>query len=242
MIATNDALRGLQDGTALTRFHRFLPIVLSIVAGMVDTTGFLRFGIFTSHITGNIVLIAALIVRGGHVNIAQVLAVPVFIVAVAGTWLIAAASGKRGARLSGLLLLVHLLLLACVLLFSVCTDASSNPHGLAGTVAAMTAVSAMACQYALLRMTMPVAPTTAVMTGNLTTTCLHLMDPLSPSPLLMMKDPAQARGTLHLLIGFFVGCVSAAVAVTFCGDWAWSAPTVMAVLAVVLGVEKPDGH
>jgi len=43
----------------------------------------------------------------------------------------------------------------------------------------MIAVSAMACQFALLRLAVPGAPSTAVMTGNLTSGVLSLLDTLS---------------------------------------------------------------
>jgi uncharacterized membrane protein YoaK (UPF0700 family) len=89
-------------------------------------------------------------------------------IAVAATWLIAKASGRRGPRLMHLLLLIQFLLITCWLVFSIIAKPSADPHGLMVTIAAMIAVSAMACQYALLRLTLSVAPSTAVMTGNLT--------------------------------------------------------------------------
>ncbi len=63
---------------------------------MVDVIGFLSLGLFTAHVTGNLVVIAALLVRGGPPKMAEILAVPVFIVAVAAVWLIAKASERRG--------------------------------------------------------------------------------------------------------------------------------------------------
>jgi hypothetical protein len=57
---------------------------------MVDLTGFFMLGnIFTAHVTGNLVLAAAAAVRGGPLNWAQVLSIPIFIFAVAATWLLA---------------------------------------------------------------------------------------------------------------------------------------------------------
>src|SRR6266850_751500 len=128
--------------------ERWLPTMLSVIAGMVDLIGFLSLGIFTAHITGNIVVIGALVVRHNRVNPAQILAIPVFILAVAGTWLLARASGRSGPGLLRLLLLVQFLLLTCVLIFSVSTKPSANPDGLIGCIAAMMAVSAMACNFA----------------------------------------------------------------------------------------------
>jgi uncharacterized membrane protein YoaK (UPF0700 family) len=223
------------DGLALSRLEKQLPTLLSVIAGMVDLTGFLSLGnLFTAHITGNLVVVGSLVVRRGRINPAQILAIPVFILAVAATWLLARASGRRGPGLLRLLLLIQFLLLTCVLIFSVITKPSTNPHGLMASIAAMIAVSAMACQFALLRLTLPVAPSTAVMTGNLTNTVLSLLDTQSRTPPLMAGDAKRLTASLHLLIGFFGGCVVAAAAVTYLGDWAWSFPVVLAGVAIAL--------
>jgi uncharacterized membrane protein YoaK (UPF0700 family) len=201
---------------------------------MVDVIGFLSLDIFTAHVTGNIVLIGALLVRHNRVNPAQILAIPVFILAVAGTWMIAKAFGKRGASLMRPLLLLQFLLITCLLIFSVITKPSADPHGLTATIAAMIAVTAMGCQFALLRLALPVAPSTAVMTGNLTNAVLGLVDLSSRTQPLMESDSRRLTGALHLLIGFFVGCVVATVGVVYLGDWAWSLPAVLAAVAVAL--------
>src|SRR5262250_2042775 len=104
---------------AATRSQRWLPTVLSVIAGMVDVIGFLTLGIFTAHVTGNIVVVGALLLRHSRVNPAQILAIPVFMLAVAGTWLIAKASGRRGSSLMRPLLLIQFLLIMCLLIFSV---------------------------------------------------------------------------------------------------------------------------
>ena len=220
---------------ALSRLETQLPTLLSIVAGMVDLTGFLTLGnLFTAHITGNLVVIGALLVRRGRINPPQILAIPVFILAVAAVWLLARASGRRGPGLLRLLLLIQFLLLTCVLIFSVITKPSANPHGLMAAIAAMMAVSAMACQFALLRLALPVAPSTAVMTGNLTNAVLSLLDTMSRSEPSKVSDAARLRSSLLLLVGFFGGCVVAAAAVTYLGDWAWLFPMVLALVAVAL--------
>lgn len=217
------------------RFQKSLPTLLSVIGGMVDLTGFVNFHLFTAHITGNLVMVSALLVRGSHVSEAQFLAIPVFVVAVAATWLIAKASGWRGPRLLRLLLVAQFLLIVCVLLVSVITKPSTNPNALMATIAGMIAVSAMAFQFALLRLTMPVAPTTAVMTGNLTTTFLFLFDSRAHSQLLMMRDTEKLRGTAHLLIGFLVGCLLSALAIGLLGhEWAWAVPSLAAAIAMGL--------
>jgi uncharacterized membrane protein YoaK (UPF0700 family) len=216
------------------QFPRLLPALLSGVAGMVDVIGFLSLGLFTAHITGNLVVIAALLARGGPPNIAQVLAVPVFMAAVAAVWLIAKASNRRGPALEKLLLAVHFLLLICVLILSVVYHPAVDPHGLAGTIAAMIAVSAMACQFALLRLAVPDAPSTAVMTGNLTSGVLSLLDTLSRSQPLIDGARGRLRKTVELVVPFCSGCLVGAAAVSWLGTWAWSLPAGLAGVALAL--------
>jgi len=233
--ATHSLAYASESASPQSRLEKRLPTLLSVIAGMVDLVGYLTLGnVFTAHITGNLVVIAALVVRGGRMNSAQVLAIPIFIFAVAATWLLARVSGRRGPGLARLLLLIQFLLLAGVLIFSVITKPAANPHGLMAGIAVMIAVSAMACQFALLRLALPVAPSTAVMTGNLTNTVLLLLDRLPRTQPLMMGDTERLRSSLQLLIGFFAGCVVAAAAVSLLGEWAWSFPVALAGVAVTL--------
>src|SRR6516225_5800128 len=158
------------------RLQGRLPTVLSAVAGMVDVISFVSLKLFTAHVTGNLVVIAALLVRGGPPNLAQILAVPVFILAVASVWSIAKRLNKRGPALARPLLVVQFLLLVCVLIVAVVFHPAGDPRGVTAVLAAMIAVSAMACQFALLRLTVAGAPSTAVIAGNLTKTTLSLLD------------------------------------------------------------------
>ena len=68
----------------------------------------------------------------------------------------------------------------------------------------MIAVSAMACQFALLRVTMPVAPSTAVMTGNLTKAVLSSLNTISRSPL---SDASDTTSFLSFLQKFLRNAV-----------------------------------
>jgi uncharacterized membrane protein YoaK (UPF0700 family) len=218
----------------VTRLQDLLPPVLSTVAGMVDVISFLNLKLFTAHVTGNLVVIAALLVRGGPPNLAQILAVPVFILAVGGVWVIAKRLNKRGPALARPLLQVQFLLLACVLIVAVVYHPAADPHGLTAGVDAMIAVSAMACQFALLRLAVPGAPSTAVMTGNLTKTTLELLNTLSGSVPEKKEARAQLKKTVQLVAGFFAGCLAGAAAVSSLGEWAWSFPVLLAGVAVAV--------
>jgi uncharacterized membrane protein YoaK (UPF0700 family) len=225
---------GAREPVDVSGLERRLPPVLSVIAGMVDVIGFLSLGLFTAHVTGNLVVMAAQLLRGGPPRLAQILALPVFMMAVAAAWLIAKASDRRGPALLRPLLLVQFVLLAGVLILSVVGDSASNPHGLIAGVTAMIAVSAMGCQFALLRLAVTGAPSTAVMTGNLTNTVLALLDTLSRTQPLTEGANERLTRTLKVLAGFFAGCLAGAAAVSSLGDWAWSLPVGLAAAVVAL--------
>ena len=214
---------------------RWLPPLLSIIAGLVDVIGFLSLGrLFTAHVTGNLVVISALLVRGGPPNMAQVLAVPVFVGVVALVGLLAKASGRRGTSLVRPLLLVQCVLLICVLLVCVTEASTGQSRPLEISIAAMLAVAAMACQFTLLRLAVTGTPSTAVMTGNVTNAVLSLLDVLVPGD--QPTDDARDRlgRTLLLIGGFLVGCVIGAAGVSLLGSWAWALPVILAAMAIAL--------
>ncbi len=227
------ALSRTSASPELARFERRLPIILSVIAGLVDVISFLNLGLFTAHITGNLVVISAAVVRGNSPNLAQVLAIPVFVAGVGVVWLIAKQLERRGPALVRALLLIQFLLLIAVLVLSVIFNPEHNQHSFSRLIVAMIAVGAMACQFALLRVAVPDAPSTAVMTGNLTNAVLSLLDSLSSRQL---SDGAGERlkKSVKGVVGFCLGCIVGAAAVSSLGEWAWSMPVVLAGVSVLL--------
>jgi uncharacterized membrane protein YoaK (UPF0700 family) len=212
-----------------------IPPVLSVIAGMVEVIGFLMLGgLFTGHVTGNIVLIAALLVRGGSPTAPQVLAVPTFIGALVVIWLIARASRMQGAALVRALLLVQCVLLVGVLVLAINPDVGSDPNDVPTSMAAILATSAMACQFATLRLAVPGAPSTAVMTGNLTNSVLSVLDLVQPGRALVQPDVARSKKATTLLVGFCAGCTLGALAFLLLKNWSWTLPVVVSAGAVAL--------
>src|SRR5258708_10935608 len=95
-----------------------LPAILSTTAGAVDVIGFLALGgLFTAHITGNVVIMAAHYVTGGFSQIGPLLAVPVVMVVVClVTQASSAIARARSYPLRPVLMLLHALLGPCLLL------------------------------------------------------------------------------------------------------------------------------
>src|SRR5262249_19059127 len=221
-----DALGGLDhpadDRTELLRLEERLPPLLSVIAGMVDLIGFFTLGSFTAHVTGNLVVAAATVVHGGPWNPAQALAIPVFMAAVAGAGVVCRGLSPPGVAPTRVLFAIQVFFLLPRFGFLRTTRPPAHPHGLMAGIAVMIAVCAMATQYALLRLAMPKAVSTAVMTGNLTNTVLSLMEVISPQQPVTVVDRGRLKRSLNLLIGFLVGCLVAAAAISMMGDWTWS--------------------
>src|ERR1700675_2319449 len=87
--------------------RRLLPAVLSLTAGSVDVISFLGLGgLFTAHITGNLVILASHIVNGGEAPVGPQLSVPAFMVGALFTGLLVGGLESLGlASLRPLLLL-----------------------------------------------------------------------------------------------------------------------------------------
>ena len=168
---------------------KLLTFVLSVIAGSVDVIGFLGLGaLFIAHVTGNLVILAARAAAGEHAPAAHLLSVPVFIIALVAARLLAARLDRSGiATLRPLLLLQFLLLSG---LFAICIGVGSvaDPNAAIMIFAAMLGVSAMAVQNALVQISLKDAPSTAVMTTNLTRFVLDL------GGVWLGRDPDGVRG------------------------------------------------
>src|ERR1700691_6666631 len=84
-----------------------LLLILSLTAGSTDTIGFLSLnGLFTAHITGNLVVLSAHVINGDPAILSYVFAVPVFALVLLLTRMLASGLERAGiATLQALLLL-----------------------------------------------------------------------------------------------------------------------------------------
>jgi hypothetical protein len=72
-----------------------VPVLLSFNGGFVDTAGFLAFkDLFTAHVTGNFVTIAATLISGASGVVTKMLALPVFCAVVVITRLVSTRIGQ----------------------------------------------------------------------------------------------------------------------------------------------------
>ena len=156
--------------------------MLSWVAGFVDTSAFIiLFGIFTAHVTGNIALAGYEFVQSDEEStITHLLMFPAFMVAVAGTSLLARYARKQGWPVFAVLLTAEAIALTIFLIVGVTFSPALIfniqeeyilPIGITGVIA-------MAIQNALMKEAKGVfksyIPTT-VMTGNTTQLTIDLV-------------------------------------------------------------------
>jgi uncharacterized membrane protein YoaK (UPF0700 family) len=215
-----------------------LPAVLSTTAGAVDVIGFLALGgLFTAHITGNLVIVAAHYVTGGFSQVGPLLAVPVFIAVLGVVTLTGGVIERAGYGPRRALLALHAALLAGCLGLGVGLGPFANADSPMAVLVGMLAVAAMATQNALVKLALPGAPSTAVMTTNTTQLTIDLATLLWSQG--QPEDLARARHragvTFPSVVGFVAGCAAGAVLEVHCGLWALALPVILSALAVPLG-------
>ncbi len=218
--------------------HKLLPAVLSLIAGSADVISFLGLGgLFTAHITGNLVILAAHIVTGEAASVALLLAVPMFMLALGVTRLLAAGLERAGRSSLAFLLLLQFVLLAASFVLCVVAGPRADPKAAIAIVAGMLGVAALAVQNALVQISLEGVPSTAVLTTNLTSFAIDLGD------ILLKRDSAdvaaarrRAQHTWPVVLGFAVGAALGAWCFAHIGLWSLALPAALALLALLLGL------
>ena len=216
---------------------KLLPLVLSVIAGSVDIIGFLALGgLFSAHITGNIVVLAAKLVAGEAAPVSYLISVPIFIFVLAMTKLLAVGLGRLHLASLTPLLLLQLLLLAAALVPGVGAGEHIDPNSGPMIFVGMMCVSAMAVQNALVRLSIQGAPSTAVLTTNITLATMDLGE------LLLGRDRASSikagdrvRHTWPAIAGFLLGCALGAACESMFGLQSLALPVGLAMLALIMG-------
>jgi uncharacterized membrane protein YoaK (UPF0700 family) len=223
-----------------------LLVVLSLTAGCTDVIGFLGLnGLFTAHITGNLVILAAHLATGDKATIAHMLAVPVFAIVVSLTTVVAGGLEAKGWAPLRPLLILQFLLLAGFLIVCISAGPRLDPAAINGVVAGMFGVSAMAVQHALVQISIDGAPATAVMTSNVTRFAI------AAGGMMLRGDPARvaaartrAARTWPAIAGFAIGCGIGAACEAVLGMRSLILPAGLALIAFAIGgaADRRDGE
>jgi len=220
-----------------------LPSVLSIHGGFLDAAGFLALhGLFTGHITGNIVTLAAGLATGATGSISKMLALPAYCVMVVLISALVFPLAQRSRRTHrGALLATQLLLAssgsAVIIAYGPFPTGDSWQEILGG----MLLVASMAVQNTLQRIHLTTVPPTTVMTGTITQLMIDFVHVMA-TPRSQLTESVIARVKLFsgLLIGFVLGTLIAAVLFFYVGVWCFVGSIVLSILGLWLGHRLPE--
>jgi uncharacterized membrane protein YoaK (UPF0700 family) len=211
-----------------------MTIALSFVAGIVDVVGFVAlFGLFTSHFTGNFVVIGKEIVDHSLRLIAQLIALPMFVLVVALTRLLVLACERAGRSGFKACLLAEMALLAGCMGAGLAASPITDPAALGAIIAAQLGVAAMAIQNAICRVVFPAHPPTTVMTMNLTQVSVDLVDMHRGVPGLSEEARARFNRTAPIIAMFCAGIVAGAYGFLYASFWCLAVP-VAGLLAILV--------
>jgi len=216
-----------------------LPVLLSVIAGYVDSAGFLALqGLFSSHVTGNFVTLGAALVLGTSGVIAKLIALPLFCLVVALVrvlgWALAPHAKAQTARLPLRVMLgLKLALLTTAALLAVRLGPFPNGDVWPALLTGMMLVSAMAVQNAAQRLYLGAAPPSTIMTGNATQAMIDVVDLLRGLP---PADPVRRRlaQIAANMFGFAIGCASAALLFAYLKMWCFVVPPLLGALAILM--------
>ncbi len=223
-------------------------LALSFVAGFADTATFIHLsGLFSSHVTGNFVLLAASLQKPlGEGEFLKLLALPVFAAAVFAATLVHdwLRGSKAEAGLDRHLAIAAGAFLLCgagLAFFLGRHGGSGARFTLADATAGMITVAAMGIQNAIHRFAAPLGPPTTVMTGNVTQLAVMASRILAQGKKQAGNAPAppfSLRGLAWLALAFAAGCaLSALLTLT----WGLVSLAVPGVLLVSLAFAERTG-
>lgn len=220
----------------------WLPTILSVMAGYVDTAGFLALhGLFTAHVTGNFVTIGAALVSGASGVVAKLLALPVFCLFVIGARLLRYQLIARDLPVVRSLLAIKLVLFLAAMVLALHYGPFPRVDSWSSTLTGMILVGAMAIQNALHRVHLGSAPPSTLMTGTTTQMMLDVGDRLCGVP-----DDQRAALDARLkkmgaaVLAFAIGCAGGAVCYAFGSMWCFAVPPVLAAAALMRYADAPD--
>jgi len=202
------------------------PVLLTIVAGAIDTIGFIALlGFFTAHVTGNLVLAGAALVKGGAGLWIRLAAIPLFIATVMCTKLWIDRCSQSHKTL-GWLFVAEALFLAGFMLAGLYFEPFRDPDAAALALTGGLGLSALAIRNTASKTLIKHISPSTMMTGNTTQLGIDLSG--------WLRQPSREHGQALLksgsiVAGFVLGALLGAVLYLQIGFWS-VLPFVLAVL------------
>jgi uncharacterized membrane protein YoaK (UPF0700 family) len=221
-----------------------LPLLLSLNAGYIDTAGFLGLhGLFTAHVTGNFVTLAASLVHGTSGALAKLLALPVFCIMVIAVRLFGTLLANRKAPVFETLVALKVVLLATGAALAIHFGPFQDGDHWQAILTGMVLVSAMAIQNAVHRVHLASAPPSTLMTGTTTQIMLDLADKIYTRQEDEKRAPSKLVPMSVNILVFALGCALAALAYLRVGVWCFAVPPALGLLALIFRLaSRPRGQ
>src|SRR5271169_4871492 len=214
-----------------------IPALLSFNGGFVDTIGFLGLqGLFTAHVTGNFVTLAAALVYGTHGVIAKILALPEFVAVIVVARLASGAMTARGIPALRWLLVAKVTFLLAFFVLAVKLGPFPDSDVPVALLTGFAGIAGMAIQNAVQRVHFGSLPPTTLMTGNTTQAALDAVDLLHGGA---TDQTAATRARFGRTVGsiawFAGGCALAAVLYYWVGFWSLAVPVLIGAATAIFG-------
>ncbi|ENZ8244511.1 TPA: DUF1275 domain-containing protein [Klebsiella aerogenes] len=149
--------------------HHREPALLAASGGAIDTISFITlFGLFTAHVTGNLVVAGAALATNSEGILSKLLAIPVFMLAVAIVTLVIKRRKIITPRFLGGLFVVEILLLLLFGLLGLLWQPFIGADSVTALITGMAGVMAMGVRNATTRLLLPATSPSTMMTGNVT--------------------------------------------------------------------------
>jgi len=203
--------------------------LLSFVAAFVDCCGFVGlYGLFTSHVTGNFVMIGAEALQHNSEFVSKLLALPVFVLAIVATAKVVWALERAGVEPLAWLLRAQAALVVAAFAAASLLPPATGADSATTIVAGMLLVAAMGLQNALMRLELAALPATTVMTITVTQAVIDALA-MRASP-----GDAQARARFRRawpnIASFTAGAACGAAGYAWIGLGALLLPAVLCVV------------
>jgi uncharacterized membrane protein YoaK (UPF0700 family) len=211
-----------------------MATLLAAVAGWVDALGFFALaGVFTAHLTGNLVLIGQELIRTESGFLPKLLVFPAFFAGVALAALLHAHRKSRGrSSVRALLLAEAVAVVAFMLAGHVAGPVKEGEDmGTLALVAVVLGAMAMGVQNAEGRLALRELGSTAVMTSNITQVMLDVVTASRTRGPEQQRSVKRARRQVLPVAAFSLGAILAAYAFLAFGFWGL-VPPIVALLAL----------
>ena len=222
------------------QFQRLQGASMSFLAGYVDTLGFIAlFGLFTAHVTGNFVLIAASLADPAQTpSMLKLLAFPAFILGVAASRLLVAGCEQRGKAAAKPAYLLQLVLLLGFMACGMLAEPVGDSAGALAMAAGLLGAAAMGAHSAASKLLLANLAPTSMMTGNVTQLVIDTVDRLRGAADAATR--ARCAKFFWPVLAFALGCAAAAFAYLALGFVALAVP--ITILCLLLWLREPQAQ